>query len=136
MHIVFGIFVALFALIFLAMGVLALIGGRQQKKRCSACAAGTVSAVHAEEQLKGKRRVTVYTPEFRFEAGGNTYTMKSHFGSMRREFQEGQAVSIRYDPADPKSAYVADDANNSDQGGIMCIIIGLLLAVGAVALFV
>lgn len=135
LEIIFGIFAALFALIFAAVGVIALVGGAQQKRRCSASASGVVSAVHSEVQEKGKRRVTVYTPEFRFEAGGHTYTMRSPFGSMKREFKEGQAVTIRYDPADPKVAYVSDDANNSSQGGIMCIVLGLLLAIAAVALF-
>ena len=134
-EIIFGILAALLALAFLAMGVMALIGGAQQKRRCSACADGVVSAVHSEEQTKGKRRVTIFTPEFKFEADGRTYTMKAHFGSMKREFKEGQAVSIRYDPADPKAAYVADDQSNSAQGGIMMVCFGLLLAMGAVALF-
>ena len=135
LEIIFGVFAAIFALVFLAIGVMALVGGAQQKRRCSASAPGTVSAVRAEEQHKGKRRVTIYTPEFKFEAGGHTYTMKAHFSSMKREFKEGQAVTIRYDPADPKMAYVADDTNNSAQGGIMCVCFGLLLAVGAVMLF-
>ncbi|MBQ8239131.1 MAG: DUF3592 domain-containing protein [Oscillospiraceae bacterium] len=134
-EIIFGIFAAIFAFAFLAVGVMALVGGAQQKRRCSATAAGVVSRIHAEEQHRGKRRVTIFTPEFQFEADGHTYTMKSHFGSMKREFKEGQAVTIRFDPADPAAAYVADDVNNSSQGGIMCVCFGLLLAVGAVMLF-
>ena len=136
LEIIFGIFAAVFAIIFLAVGVLALAGGVQQRRRCSASAPGTVSAVHSEVQEKGKRRVTVYTPEFQYETGGRTYTMRAPFGSMKREFKEGQAVSIRYDPEDPEKAYVSDDANNSSQGGIMCVCLGLLLAVAAVALFI
>ena len=134
-EIIFGIFAAIFALIFLAVGIVALIGGFQQKRRCRASAAGVVSRIHAEEQYKGKRRVTIFTPEFQFEAEGHTYTMKAHFGSMKREFKEGQAVTIRFDPADPSFAYVTDDTNNSAQGGVMCVCFGLLLAIGAVMLF-
>ena len=134
-EIIFGVFAVIFALIFLAVGVMALVGGARQRRQCSASAPGTVSAVHSEVQEKGKRRVTVYTPEFKFEAGGHAYTMRSHFSSMKREFKEGQAVTIRFDPADPKFAYVADDQNNSAQGGIMMVCFGLLLAIGAVALF-
>lgn len=135
LEIIFGVFAAIFALIFLAVGVMALVGGAQQSRKCSASASGTVSAVRMEQQQKGKRRVNIYTPEFKFEAGGRTYTMRAHFGSMRREFKEGQTVAIRYDPADPQNAYVADDANNSSQGGIMCLCFGLVLAIGAVMLF-
>ena len=135
LEIILGILTAICALFCVAVGVLALIGGSQQKRRCSASAAGTVSAVHAEEQVKGKRHVTIYKPEFKFEADGRTYTMRAHFGSMKRDFKEGQAVTIRFDPADPKVAYVADDVNNSSQGGIMMICFGLLLAIGAVTLF-
>ena len=134
-EIILGILASILALGFLAMGVIALVGGAQQKRRCSASAPGTVSAVHAEAQVKGKRHVTIFTPEFQFNADGRTYTMKAHFGSMKREFKEGQAVTIRFDPADPTFAYVADDQNNSAQGGIFSIIFGLMLAVGAIVLF-
>lgn len=134
-EIIFGIFAAVFALVFLVVGVVALVGGAQQKRRCSGRADGTVSRIHAREEYKGKRHVTIYTPEFRFEAEGKDYTMKSNFGSMKREFKEGQAVTIRFDPADPTFAYVADDVNNSAQGGIMCVCFGVLLAIGAVMLF-
>lgn len=134
-EIVFGVFAAIFALLFLAVGAMALVGGVQQKKRCSGSAQGVVSAVRAEAREKGRRRFTVYTPEFRFEAGGHTYTMKAHFSSLKREFREGQTVAIRFDPADPKTAYVADDTSNSAQGGVMCVCFGLVLAVAAVVLF-
>ena len=134
LEIIFGILAALLALVCLAMGVMALIGGAQQKRRCSASAAGVVSTVHVEEQTKGNRRFNAYTPEFQFEYGGHTYTMRSHFTSMKREFKEGQAVTIRFDPADPAVAYVADDQNNSAPGGIMMICFGLMLSIGAVTL--
>ena len=134
-EIIFGVLAALAALFCGTVGVMALIGGSRQNRRCSAAASGTVSAVHAQTQEKGKRRVTIYTPEFRFEADGRTYTMRAHFGSMKRDFQEGQAVTIRYDPADPKTAFVADDRNNSSMGGVMMICFGVLLAMGAITLF-
>ena len=138
MKIIFGVFLALFALIFLAVGVVALVGGRAQKKRCSASATGTVAKLHMEQKPRGRGKgtVNVYTPEFRFNADGVTYAYRANFGSMRREFQEGQTVTVYYDPADPKFCYIAEDAGNSAQGGTMCLIIGLLLAVGAAAMFV
>ena len=134
-EIIFGIFAAVFALIFLAVGVIALVGGVMQKRRCTASAAGVVSKVNAREQQKGKRRVTIYTSEFQFEANGQTRTIKSDFGSMRPEFKEGQTVTIRFDPTDSDFAYVVDDTSNSAGGGVMCVCIGILLAVLAVALF-
>ena len=138
MKIIFGIFLAIFALIFLAVGGLALVGGRAQKKRCSASATGTVAKLHMEQKPRGRGKgtVNVYTPEFRFNADGVTYAYRANFGSMRREFQEGQTVTVRYDPADPSNCYVADDPNTSAQGGIMCLIIGGLLVLAAVALFI
>ena len=134
MTIVLGIIFALAGLIFLAVGCMALMGGVQQKKRCTASAAGTVTAIHAQKQSRGrgKQPVEVYTPEFTFE--GQTH--RSSFSSLRREFKEGQNVTVRYDPADPSFFYVEDDPNASSQGGIMCLIIGVLLAVAAVAMFI
>ena len=50
MKIIFGVFLALFALIFLAVGVVALVGGRAQKKRCSSSATGTVVRLHMDQK--------------------------------------------------------------------------------------
>ena len=138
MTFVLGIIFALAALIFLAVGYMALAGGIQQKKRCSASASGSVIRIHEEEKSRsrGKQPLIIYTPEFRFNADGVAYSYRSSFGSMRREFQEGQTVTICYDPADPSNCYVADDPNTSSQGGIMCLIIGALLAIAAVAMFI
>ena len=134
MTIVLGIIFALATLIFLAVGYMAIMGGIQQKKRCTASAPGTVTAVRLQTQARGrgKQPIDVYTPEFTFE--GQTH--RSSFSSLRKEFKEGQAVTVRYDPADPSFFYVEGDPNASSQGGIMCLIIGLLLAVAAVAMFV
>lgn len=138
MRIIFGILVALIALVLVVVGYLALVGSWQQRRRCRASAPGTVAKVHITQQSRGRNKqpVNIYTPEFRFNADGVTYTYRGNFGSMRREFQEGQSVTVYYDPAEPTFCYVAEDAGNATQGGIMCAIIGLLLGVGAVALFV
>ena len=138
MSVVLGIILALMGLILLAVGGAALVGGIQQKKRCTASASGSVIAIHMEQKPRGRGKdtVNIYTPEFRFNADGVPYSYRSNFGSMRREFQEGQTVTICYDPADPANCFVADDPNTSAQGGIMCLIIGALLVLAAVALFV
>ena len=138
MTVVFGIILALIALIFLAVGYMALVGGLRQKKRCSASAPGKVALMHTSQQARGRGKgsVTIYIPEFHFTVDGKTHTHKASFGSMRREFKEGQAVIVCYDPADPDYCYVADDPNTSFQGGVMCLVIGVLLAIGAVAAFV
>ena len=135
LEIILGIFAILFAIVFLGAGVLALLGGAKQKKQCSASVSGTVIAVHAKAQEKGNRKFTTYHPEFQFQVGGTTYNLRSNFGSLKKEFQEGQAVTICYDPADPRAAFVADDVNNSAQGGIMFLVIGLLLVIGGIVLF-
>ena len=134
MTIVLGIIFALAALIFLAVGYMALMGGIQQKKRCTASAPGTVTAITIQEQSRGRGKapISVYTPEFTFE--GQTH--RSSFSSLRKEFKEGQAVTVHYDPADPSFFYVEGDPNASSQGGVMCLIIGMLLAVAAVAMFI
>ena len=138
MKIIFGVFLALFALIFLAVGIVALVGGRAQKKRCSASATGTVARLHMEQKPRGRGKgtINVYTPEFRFNADGVTYTYRASFGSMRKEFKEGQMVTVHYDPADPKFCFIAEDAGNSSQGGMMCLAICVLLVIAAVIMFV
>ena len=138
MTIVLGIIFALATLIFLAVGYMAIVGGVQQKKRCTDSADGVVSAIHVQEQsrARGRKSVTVYTPEFTFKAGGQDQIHRSSFSSLRREFREGQAVKVRFDPADASFFYVEGDPNASSQGGIMCLTIGLLLAIVALVMFI
>ena len=138
MKVMFGILLALCALVFLAVGLLALLGGKAQKKRCSASASGTVTKIHVEQKPRGRGKDTmnVYTPEFHFNAKGTEYTYRANFGSMRPEFKENQAVTVYYDPADPNFCYVAEDAGNSSQGGMMCLAICVLLAIAAIVMFV
>ena len=138
MKIIFGILLALCALIFLAVGCIALLGGKAQKKRCSASAPGTAAKIHMEQKPRGRGKGTmnVYTPEFHFTANDTQYIYRANFGSMRPEFKEGQNVTVYYDPADPNFCYVAEDAGNSSQGGMMCLAICVLLAIAAIVMFV
>ena len=138
MKFILGVLLALVALIFLIVGYLALAGGRAQKKRCSASATGTVSKLHMEQKPRGRGKGTmnVYTPEFHFTANDTQYIYRANFGSMRPEFKEGQNVTVYYDPADPNFCYVAEDAGNSSQGGMMCLAIFVLLTIAAIVMFV
>lgn len=130
---IFGLFAAVISLIFLLVGAIALVGNYTRSKRCSARTTGTVTAIHTGGE--GNRPVA-YTPEFRFTANGHSYTIKPSFSSSRNLYRVGQTVTIRFDPADPGSAYVAADSKTSAQGGVMCVCISLVLAFAAALLFV
>ena len=74
--------------------------------RSSAEAEGEV--VRLERRRSGGRVVTwEYVPVFRFAAAdGKTYTVTSGVGSSPPSFDEGEQVSVLYDPANPSDARI------------------------------
>ena len=115
------------AILVMSVAVVGLIGGRKQKKRCLGKTEGVVSRVKEEVQIRGKNKVKVYCPEFRYEVYDKTFTQKAPFTSMKKEYQVGQAITIHYDPKDPDIYYVGEELKISAKGGIICFIIAMAL---------
>ena len=115
------------AVLVMSVAVVGLIGGRKQKKRCLGQVEGVVSRVKEEVQIRGKNKVKVYCPEFRYEVYDKTFTQKAPFTSMKKEYEAGQAITIHYDPKDPNVYYVGEELKISAKGGIICFIIGMAL---------
>ena len=88
---------------------------------------GVVSRVKEEVQIRGKNKVKVYCPEFRYEVYDKTFTQKAPFTSMKKEYQAGQAITIHYDPKDPHRYYVDKEMKISARGGMIFLVIGLAL---------
>ena len=122
-----GFCVYFLAVLIMAVAAVGLLGGRKQKKRCLGVTEGVVSRVREEVQIRGKRKTTVYNPEFRYEVYDKTYTQKAPFTSMKKEYQVGQPITIHYDPKDPNVYYVGNELKISAKGGMVCLLIGLAL---------
>ena len=122
-----GFCVYFFAVLVMAVAAVGLLGGRKQKKRCLGVTEGVVSRVREEVQVRGKRKTTVYNPEFRYEVYDKTFTQKAPFTSMKKEYQMGQEIVIHYDPKDPNVYYVGEELKISARGGFVCGVIALLL---------
>ena len=95
----FGVY--FLAILVMSVAAVGLIGGRKQKKRCLGQVEGVVSRVKEEVQIRGKNKVKVYCPEFRYEVYDKTYTQKAPFTSMKKEYQVGQTITVHYDAKDP-----------------------------------
>ena len=124
---ILGFVVYFFAMLILAVAAVGLVGGRKQKKRCLGKTTGVVSRVREEVQIRGKRKTTVYNPEFRYEVYDKTFTQKAPFTSMKKEYQVGQPITIHYEPKDPNVYYVGQELKISARGGMVCLLIGLAL---------
>ena len=124
---ILGFAVYFIAMMMMAVAVVGLLGGRKQKKRCLGNTKGIVSRVYEETQIRGKNKVKVYTPEFRYEVYDKTFTQKAPFTSMKKEYQMGQEIVIHYDPKDPNVYYVGEELKISARGGFVCGVIALLL---------
>jgi hypothetical protein len=59
-----------------------------------------------EESKTSEGFCCVYTPVVEFEAGGRTYSFEDDNASDSSDYQIGNQVQVRYDPADPNIAQI------------------------------
>lgn len=132
--IILAIVAFLLALVCMAMGVIAIIGSARQNRQCSKKVSGLVTRILVTERKVKNGTVKAYTPVYSYNVGGKTFEGKATFAMLKKEFKEGQAITVRYDPKDPGVSFLPDASQNSGNGGITMLVIGLLFLVGGLAL--
>lgn len=132
--IILAVIAFLLALVSGAMGAIAMIGSARQNRQCSKKVSGLVTKILVSERKVKNGTVNAYTPVYSYDVDGRTYEGRAAFAMLKKEFKEGEAVTVRYDPNDPGVSFLPDASQNSGNGGITMLVIGLLFLVGGLAL--
>lgn len=101
---------------------------RRLIRRCTAPAQGTLLGF-VEEQRKGGN---IYFPVVSFSADGREYKAKYAFGNTEWSWVAGDAVSLRYNPANPEEIYLYHEERPWQQyASPVCIILGGCIFIAA-----
>lgn len=83
------------------------------KKKAYACSVPTDAVITEYKQewslTAGGEGNLLWHPTFAYTAGGKTYKVHSVIGSRKKKFEEGQAMTLFYDPSDPINYYVPEE---------------------------
>lgn len=138
-------------IIFLAGLLVIVVGYLFHKKRkdlksvCTMKVVGEVVRMDCREEVEvdtdsdghetESTKVTYY-PVYRYIADGRSIEKTSSAGSSHPKFNEGQSVTVMYDPANPEQYYVVED-KSADRFGIYFMAFGaVVFIIGIISLFV
>lgn len=133
--IILGILALLLGIFLLGTSAIAIIGTKKQQKRCSGKVSGTVCRIDVTERTHKKTVIRSYIPVFEYEAGGKLYQQPANFPVLKTGFSLDDAVTVRYNPADPTDFFVVEDKQSSAQGSVTTLWMGALLLLGAMMAF-
>ena len=106
----------------------------RKKKNCISQAEGVVLKMKRERTRihpgVGRVPIITYYPVYAYHVGPEKIVKKSHFGYSKPIFEEGQRITIHYDPFHPECHYVGE-MNVSRLARIFLIIGVVLLLVSA-----
>ena len=123
------IFVILFGLIFIGVGVFMLIKGNNLAKRCTASAEGTVVEIITEDATDDDGFTTyTYYPVIQYIANGKIVSKKSSSGSNPSKYNLNDRVDILYDPNKVEDYIIEGDKTTSFLG-LIFIVAGLAVAI-------
>lgn len=108
-----------------------------KKKRCTAQTYGIVCKWEPRRGIYSSMRedipLTMWVPTYEYAVNQHVITRKSTVGYSKKYIEEGQTVSIYYDPEDPTCIYVP----NRQMGKVHMLLCGIGIAffcVGIIAL--
>lgn len=84
----------------------------RKKKNCISQAEGVVLRMKRERTRihpgVGGVPITTYYPVYEYHVGPEKIVKKSHFGYSKPIFEEGQHITIHYDPFHPERHYIGE----------------------------
>ena len=123
------IFVILFGLIFIGVGVFMLIKGNNLAKRCTASAEGTVIEIIAEDSTDDDGFTTyTYYPVIKYTVEGKTVSKRSSSGSNPSKYNVNDKVGILYDPNKVED-YIIEGDKTTNFLGVIFVVAGIAVAI-------
>ena len=123
------IFIILFGLIFIGVGVFMLIKDNDLAKRCTASEEGTVVEIITEDSTDddGFTQYTYY-PVIQYTVDGKTVSKKSSSGSNPSKYNVNDKVDILYDPNKVEDYIIKGDKTTSFLG-VIFVVAGIAVAI-------
>ena len=123
------IFVILFGILFVGVGIFAMFQGNDLAKRCTTPVTARVINLDREESVDSDGYTSyAYYPIFEYQVGEKTLSEKGRTGSSNPKYSVGDKVEILYDANKPTDFIVKGDTS-SNILGIVFIVAGLVVAV-------
>ena len=123
------IFVILFGIIFVGVGIFILARGNELAKRCTIEATGTVVEIIEETSTDADEGISyTYYPVIEYKAGDNTISKKSNNGSNPSKYNVSDKVDILYNPENVEE-YIIKGDKSSTLFGIIFIVVGIFIAI-------
>ena len=140
------IFVILFGVIAIGVGIFLLISGKNKAKRCTSGAVGTVVEIIEEKEENTDTEedgaivydsyTYTYYPVIEYKVGDKTVSKRSEIGyGSKDKYKVGDKIDILYDPNKPED-YIIKNDKSSNIIGIVFIVVGVIVTgVGVVKNF-
>ena len=130
------IFVILFGILAIGVGIYLLVSGNNKAKRCTTEAIGTVTEIIEEKQENTDEQdgaiisdtyTYTYYPVIEYKAGDKTVSKKSETGYGNKDkYKVGDKIDILYDP-NKIDDYIIKNDKSSNIIGIVFIAVGVIV---------
>ena len=123
------LFVILFGVVFVAVGVFVFVRGNNIQKRCTEEIVGTVVEIEREISTDSDGyQEYMYYPVIEYKAGEETVTKKYNVGSGNSKYNLEDKVTVLYNP-DNVEEYIIKGDKSSNLIGIVFIVLGAVVVV-------
>ena len=125
--------------VFIFVAIIAQLIYLNRRKSCTEQSVGVVTGYdmkvsYSDENIEERSGMTyIYSPICRYEAGMNTVTSIGIYRFRRRKYNDGQSVTVFYDPNNEKKFYIKGEVPVSLFAFVMLVIGAGLLTVGIAA---
>lgn len=126
------IFIMIFGIIFLAVGIFVLVNGGNMAKKCTEPITAEVINIEKSESTDEDGFTSyTYTPIVEYTVGDKTVAKSSGKGASAPEYQIGDKIDLLYNPNNVEEFIIAGD-NSYKIIGIVGIVVGALVLIAGI----
>lgn len=132
------LFVILFGIVFVGVGVFLFVKGNDMSKRCTTETVGTVTEIIEEREENTEAEASgavvydtykyTYYPVIEYKVEDKTFNEKYSTGSSKSKYLVGDKIDVLYDPNKPEDYLIKGD-KSSNIIGIIFIAAGAVVAI-------